>query len=130
MNKELQAHAVPRVCSNTACTAHQVLLHVQIQYVCVQYMCVFVAADLHALLHACSHILTHMQVHTHTHTHTLAHTHTDLKQAASHGVRGLITLPLTPLLAFPDVTCLAPVVQAISAHAVACEITGRLLLTT
>ena len=63
-----------------------------------------------------------------THTHT--QTHTDLEQAASHGIGGLITLPLAPLLAFPDITCLAPVVQPVPAHAVACEVTGRLLLTT
>ena len=55
---------------------------------------------------------------------------THLEQAASHGVRGLITLPLAPLLAFPYVTCLAPVVQPVPAHAVAREIAGRLLLTT
>ena len=89
-------------------------------------VCAFLAADLHALLHACSH--SHIRRRTHTHTHTK--TRTDLEQAASHGVRGLITLPLAPLLAFPDVTCLAPVVQPVPAHAVAREITGRLLLAT
>ena len=75
-----------------------------------------------------AHIHTYVGAHTHTHTHTK--TRTDLEQAASHGVRGLITLPLAPLLAFPDVTCLAPVVQPVPAHAVAREITGRLLLAT
>ena len=47
----------------------------------------------------------------------------------SHGV-GLITLPLPALLALPDVTLLAPVVQAITPHPVASELTGRLLLST
>ena len=84
---------------------------------------VFLAAVLHALVHACSY--SHIRRYTHTHPHT----HSDLEQAASHGVRGLITLPLTPLLAFPDVASLAPVVQAVPAHAVAREITSRLLLT-
>ncbi len=72
----------------------------------------------------------HAHIHTYACTHTHTHTHTDLEQAASHRVGGLITLPLTPLLAFPDITCLAPVVQAVSTHAVAREITGKLLLTT
>ncbi len=71
-----------------------------------------------------------MHTHMHTYAGTYTHTHTDLEQAASHGVGGLITLPLAPLLAFPDVTCLAPVVQPVPAHTVAREITGRLLLTT
>ena len=52
-----------------------------------------------------------------------------LQHVPSHRVR-LITLPLAPLLTFPDVTRFAPVVQPIPAHAVACELTGRLLVTT
>ena len=43
---------------------------------------------------------------------------------------GGVTLPLSALLPLPDVTRLAPVVQAVSAHAVACEVSSRLLLTT
>ena len=52
-----------------------------------------------------------------------------LQHVPSHCVR-LITLPFAPLLALPDVTRFAPVVQPIPAHAVACELTGRLLVTT
>ena len=55
--------------------------------------------------------------------------HAYLQHIPSHRVR-LITLSLAPLLAFPDVTRFAPVVQPIPAHAVACELTGRLLITT
>ena len=52
-----------------------------------------------------------------------------LHHSSSHGV-GFISLPLPALLALPDVTLLAPVVQAITSHPVASELTGRLLLST
>ena len=52
-----------------------------------------------------------------------------LHHSSSHGV-GFTTLPLPALLALPDVTLLAPVVQAITPHPVASELTGRLLLST
>lgn len=51
-----------------------------------------------------------------------------LQHVPSHRVR-LIALPLAPLLALPNVTRFAPVVQPIPAHAVACELAGRLLIT-
>ena len=41
-----------------------------------------------------------------------------------------VTLPLPALLPLPNVTRLAPVVQAISAHTIAGEVASRLLLTT
>lgn len=52
-----------------------------------------------------------------------------LHHSPRHGV-GFITLPLPALLALPDVTLLAPVVQAITPHPVASELTSRLLLAT
>jgi len=52
-----------------------------------------------------------------------------LHHATSHGI-GFVPLPLSPLLALPYVTCFAPVVQAVAAHAVPGEVTGRLLLAT
>ena len=52
-----------------------------------------------------------------------------LHHSPSHGV-GFIALPLPALLALPDVALLAPIVQAITPHAVASELTGRLLLST
>lgn len=44
--------------------------------------------------------------------------------------KAVVTLPLSALLPLPDVTRLAPVIQAISAHAVSGEVASRLLLAT
>ena len=52
-----------------------------------------------------------------------------LQHGSRHGV-GLIAFPFPAFLALPDVTLLAPVVQAIPPHAVAGELAGWLLLST